>query len=103
MTATESKWAERVRRWKASGQTADEYAPGLGFAAGTLRWWSSRLGRRASTPAAGSPRVRMLRVVASTRSSGSLSVRVGAAHVEVRAGFDQALLREVVEALGGAS
>jgi hypothetical protein len=28
-------------------------------------------------------------------------VRVGAAQVEVRAGFDRALLRELVEALGG--
>lgn len=31
----------------------------------------------------------------------SLTVRVGAARVEVRAGFDHGLLRELVAALGG--
>jgi len=45
----------------------------------------------------------MVRVVAAARPTGSLSVRIGAAHVEVRAGFDRALLRELVEALGSAS
>jgi hypothetical protein len=36
-------------------------------------------------------------------SPSSLTVRVGAAQVEVRPGFDRSLLRELVEALGGAS
>lgn len=45
----------------------------------------------------------MVRVVAAARPAGSMSVRIGAAHVEVRAGFDRALLRELVEALGGGS
>jgi hypothetical protein len=30
-----------------------------------------------------------------------LTVAVGAAHIEVRDGFDRALLRDVVDALGG--
>jgi hypothetical protein len=37
------------------------------------------------------------------REACSLTVRVGAAVVEVRSGFDSGLLRAVVEALGGQS
>ena len=107
MTATEAKWAERVRRWKASGQSADEYSVALGVRPSTLRWWSSRVkhvealaegNAEAAIPATG---VRMVRVVARRKQvEGSLRLRIGAAQVEVRAGFDRALLRELVEALG---
>jgi len=44
----------------------------------------------------------MVRLVAAAKpASGSLTVRVGTASVEVRSGFDRSLLRELVEALGG--
>jgi hypothetical protein len=106
MTETETKWAERVREWKASGQVAEDYARGRGFAVATLRWWSSRLGRGAmsSRPPARTAPVRMVRVVRAARPTASvLTVRVGAAQVEVPAGFDRTLLRELVAALGGAA
>jgi transposase len=102
--ATEAKWADRVREWKSSGESADEYAARLGVKPGTLRWWSSRLRRRvkADGGVASEPSVRIVRVVAKEKSAaGTLMVRVGTAQVEVRAGFDRSLLRELVEALGG--
>ena len=37
MTETESKWAERVREWKSTGQSAPDYVQGRGFEASTLR------------------------------------------------------------------
>jgi hypothetical protein len=37
MTETQEKWVERIREWRASGQTAREYAQGRGFEASTLR------------------------------------------------------------------
>jgi hypothetical protein len=41
-------------------------------------------------------------VVSATKpATRSLTIRVGAAHVEVQGGFDRALLRELVETLGG--
>ncbi len=50
------------------------------------------------------PHIRMARVVRVVGPRAeSLTVRVGAAGIEVRAGFDGTLLRQVVEALGGAS
>src|ERR1700690_2559578 len=101
MTATERKWAERVQEWKASGAKADEYARGRGFAVSTLRWWSSRLGVDRVARSEAKADVRLVRVVrASESASRSMTVRGGAAVVEVRQGFDHALLREVVAALG---
>jgi hypothetical protein len=106
MTGTQAKWLDRVREWKASGRSAPDYAEGRGFAASTLVWWSSRirsgaLGREAAS-ASSTSQVRMARVVRGTRPPSSLTLRVGGAVIEVRAGFDRGLLREVVEALGGA-
>jgi hypothetical protein len=44
----------------------------------------------------------MVRLVAVAKPAGGLlTVRVGAAQVEVRSGFDRGLLRELVEVLGG--
>jgi hypothetical protein len=106
MTATQAKWAERVREWKASGRSASDYAEGKGFAAATLAWWSSRIRSEAlgeaTASAVSDSQVRMARVVRATRASSSLTVRVAGAVIEVRAGFDRGLLREVVDALGGA-
>lgn len=92
VTTTET-WAQRVAEWRASGQTADEFAAGRGFAGSTLRWWSSRLGRQ--TPS-------FVRVVAASdgpRGAGSIELEVGKVRVHVRAGFDRALLAEVLEVL----
>ncbi len=103
MTKTESKWTERVREWRAGGQSAPEYAQGRGFEASTLRWWASRLDRGVLpvSPAKPKPRVRMVRVVRRKGlATDALTVRVGAARVEVRSGFDPGLLRELVSALG---
>jgi hypothetical protein len=44
----------------------------------------------------------MVRVVAKAKAiKGPLMVHIGGAQVEVPAGFDHALLRELVETLGG--
>ena len=104
MTETESKWAERVREWKASGRTAKKFAEGREFKASTLVYWASCLGRgrAGAVPAQNrQPRVRMAQVVrSSARAEESIVVAVGAARVTVRAGFDAALLRRLVDALG---
>jgi hypothetical protein len=104
MTETEAKWSERVREWKASGQTAKEFAAGRDFKASTLVYWASCL--RTGAGGTGRPKkrersVRMARVVrVADASDGGIVVAVGAARVSVRAGFDPVLLRKVVMALG---
>lgn len=107
MTETETKWSERVRDWRASGKSAEEYAEGRGFKGSTLRYWASNLRRVAPAAAEASPgpaRVPMLRVVRRAASiPATIEVAVGGARVVVREGFDGALLRQVIAALGGES
>ena len=130
MTQTETKWGERVRGWRESGRTAESFVEGQGFEASTLRYWASRLRAKvaagAASSSAGTPgvpsreapavhlvRVRRTRTRASTQvdpstpatgngSNAPMVIVLGAARIEVRAGFDRALLGEVVEVLGGA-
>jgi hypothetical protein len=104
MRETETKWSERVREWKASGKTAKQFVEGRDFKASTLVYWASCLRRGSGASARRGrrePRVRMARVVAAPPGADdAIVIAVGAARVAVRAGFDRALLRQVVEALG---
>ena len=94
---TEAKWAARVRAWRASGETAQEYARRHGFAASTLHGWSSRL------PHADAPGfLRLVPKTADSSRSSEIVVEVGAARVRVGVGFDHALLADVVRALAEA-
>jgi hypothetical protein len=126
MTQTETKWLERVREWRGSGETAERFAEGQGFKASTLRFWASRLRTEADAafapgmPPAATSRVRLVRVrrargaapkpleprgawsASEGTSSAAMVIAIGAVRVEVRSGFDHALLGEVIEALGGA-
>jgi hypothetical protein len=105
MTETETKWWGRIRDWRASGKTAEEYAAGREFKGSTLRYWASVLRRVPSgdTVAAGpQARVRMARVVSRPMSpEATIEVAIGPARVVVRAGFDRDLLCRVVQVLGG--
>jgi hypothetical protein len=123
MTETETKWWERVKEWKASGQTAKAFAQGRDFKPSTLTYWAYRVRQIAERPAwlatkepatSATPQVRMVRVrptrmrrASPTQgteagASATVVIAIGAARVEVRSGFDRVLLAQVVEALGGA-
>jgi hypothetical protein len=60
------------------------------------RWMRVVAARALSAP----PTTTFVEVVAEREMRSTILVRVGAAEIEVRAGFDARLLREVVEALG---
>ena len=111
MANTET-WRRRIAEWRSSGQTAEAFSSGKGYAAGTLFWWSSRLGRAlptavSDTRGAGSG-VRLARVVrqattVSTREaalsgvSGEVVVELGAMRIIVRNGADTATVGAVLE------
>jgi hypothetical protein len=124
MTETEAKWCERVKEWKASGQTAKAFAQGRDFKPSTLTYWAYRVRQIAGCPVGPATReeaatglattsqVRMVRVrptrmrrgaaaAGASTPSATMVIAIGAARVEVRSGFDRALLAQVVEALGG--
>lgn len=102
MTKTEAKWASRVQAWRASGKTAEAFVEGQGYKAATLKWRASRL-RSAASPKRDErgTAVVLARVVRVNSPAAALTITVGAARIEVTAGFEPGLLRAVVACLGG--
>jgi hypothetical protein len=122
---TEARWAERIRQWRESGLSAEEFAEGKDYEASSLQWAASQLradktspsttvpsSRSKATrhrqqavarPASSSDGPRFLRV----RSSGSepivseMVVEVGSARIRVTRGVDVSLLGDIVRALQG--
>jgi len=112
---TRGIWEKRVEHWAKSGLTANQFAAKIGVNVHTLKYWKYRLSERsgqtsskagadrtapsfielvmpaqASVAAAEGPAVKPLEVVL----RGDVVVRVPS-------DFDVALLRRVVDALGG--
>jgi hypothetical protein len=109
MADTTSTWRKRVERWRASGETAEVFSAREGFAANTLRWWSSKLAREKASrkPSTSSARmVQLIRVPAvaegPARAANAVVVELldARARITVEAGVDGATLRTVLAALG---
>ena len=105
---TTSRWQQRVARWRASGETAEAFSAREGFAASTLRWWSSKLGREKAAARPGSKSVGMVQLIRvpaappPLSSAGAVVVELleARARITVEAGVDAATLRTVLAALG---
>lgn len=111
---SQAEWAELVEEWRASGQSAREFARSHAVADSALRYWSARLDREkpprsttrsrpAGRPARETTAPTLARVVraadAPAAQAGRVAVVVGEAMVVVERGFDGAHLRDVVRAL----
>jgi hypothetical protein len=108
-------WSGRVRRWKASGLTAKQFAGRLRFSVGALHYWSWRLRREerargaASTPMI--PPVVEIVGAAGVVGHGTQTVSVGPdaepfevligdrVRIRVPVHFDEAALVRLVDAL----
>jgi transposase len=125
--ATEAKWAERVREWRASGLSAEDFVAGKEYRASTLHWAASLVSgpgsgasgveatasagkprskgpsRRRPPVAAKTPRFLPVRAVGVGPALGEIVIEIGSARVRVARGFDGSLLGEVVRALGAAA
>jgi hypothetical protein len=103
MASTTSRWQKRVARWRASGETAEAFSAREGFAANTLRWWSSKLARE---KAAGS--VELVQVVrvpsapAARPAGGGVVVELAEARarIVIEPGVDAVTLKTVLAVLG---
>lgn len=117
---TRAKWAERIRQWRDSGQTADEFAAGKDYEASALRWAASQLREKQARPAitlepasrpqragnvvptaAGSRQFVRVRVRKIKPTCAEMTVEVGGARIRVTRGVDMGLLGDVVRALQG--
>ncbi|MBX3157656.1 MAG: helix-turn-helix domain-containing protein [Deltaproteobacteria bacterium] len=85
--------AELIRAVRRHGETVVAAATRLGVPLSTAHRWM-RLA------VAEPPPVTFVEVVGERAAHSTIEVRIGAAAIEVRSGFDARLLREVVDALG---
>jgi hypothetical protein len=99
--ASRSEWEERVSEWRRSGVTAAEFCVGRGFAASTLRWYSSQLGplpaKKKQTP----ERFPMVHVAREgSVAAGAIVIEWRGVRVHVPVGADESTVAAVVHALG---
>jgi hypothetical protein len=94
----ETRWRACVSDWHSSGFSAKRFALSRGINEGTLRWWAKRIEQRDAP--------RFVEVVARsttkptmTPHSRELVVEIGTARIVVSAGFDRALLADLVRVL----
>jgi hypothetical protein len=99
------QWAERVRAWRDSGMTAEQYATGQGFSGKTLQWWGGELARRSRETTRSKSKVAMARVVrpgeliAEHVEETPIAIVVGEFRVAIGRGFDASVLREILRVL----
>ena len=88
--ASAEEWTKRVEGWRASGQTTEDYATTRGWPVKMLWKWSSKLNQqeRARRRPALVP-VRAMSKAAPPRDA-ALTLRLGGAELDIRAGVDAA-------------
>jgi hypothetical protein len=103
MSDTVETWKKRVASWRASGETAEEFSEGRPWSPKTLRWWSSRLGRKTAAPTV--PVVRVAQLVRSSapveRERGG-SIVVEALDARLRITIEAGAERDTVAVVLGA-
>ncbi|WP_127585568.1 IS66 family insertion sequence element accessory protein TnpA [Paenibacillus koleovorans] len=101
------KWAARVEEYRASGLTLKRWCEAHGCTMDQMKYWLYKSPKHTlppSTEASTAPPVTPfvpLAVMDEERRT-SLILRIGLAEIELDAGFDPQLLREVVHALAEA-
>lgn len=109
-STTTEIWSERVSAWRASGERAETFSRRGGYAASTLRWWSSKLKRDMTAPAVDArSTVQLARVirapkVASAEPGGHaivLEVEGTAVRIVIQPGADAATLAMILEVVRG--
>jgi hypothetical protein len=107
MTAREQlrhDWAARVQDYKSSGLTMAAWCATNHFTKDQLKYWLYKSKKITSGPPS-IPSTRFIPLTVTNEietlySASSLVVHIGQARIELRAGFDPQLLREVVQVLG---
>ena len=101
MSDTVETWKKRVASWRASGQTAEEFSNGRPWSLSTLRWWSSRLGREASSVAAPVRIARLVRATAPLPRDRGGSIVVEMLDARLRITIERGAERDTVAAVLG--
>jgi transposase-like protein len=92
---------ELIRAVQQDGESVAVAAMRLGVPVSTAYQWKRSAVAKAASATTSTPM--FVEVVAERATRSTMLIRIGAAEIEVRVGFDAHLLREVVDALGGES
>ena len=110
MTSREQRrqfWAARIADYRASGMTMSAWCAANHCTIDQLKYWLYKAKKLPPSPSSPSPTRWVPLTVADDHPksdvSSSLVIYIGKARIELQAGFDPGLLREVVRALGEAS
>jgi len=100
-TGMAEEWAARIDDYRASGETVVAWCERNQVTTKQFYYWMRKLNKAdRQAPAAGSPKWVALSVQGLAPDPGpAILVRIGAATVEVRAGFDTAVFAEVARTL----
>lgn len=96
-TALRKEWEAQIADFKASGQSASKWCAAHHLKIHQFRYWLSKLSKPAATTSS-----KWLPVEVDGQpdeSMNTLLIRVGLATIEVKPGFDPALLTDVVRTL----
>jgi hypothetical protein len=101
---TAKEWARRVREWKASGESAEQFGGRHGWKAPSLRWWSWQLNR--SKGKTGLEEIRLVPVIGTERQAppvqdgGAVVLELRGGHrVRLEPGFNEQVLRRVLSVM----
>lgn len=100
--ATAEVWRDRVVRWKQSGLTARKFAEREGIERpSALSWWQHRLKQLGTSALKDPTPLKLLRLepVTSLTTDDAIELFCGRCRMLVRRGFDDALLRRVLDVL----
>ncbi|MNI56111.1 hypothetical protein D3C73_1110990 [compost metagenome] len=98
-TNLQELWTERIRAYQASGQTMKAWCTEHNLTLHQLKYWLYKAQRQEQTVSATTFRPVAVASPSGTRAMEGLQVQVGVARINVRAGFEPGLLRDVVAAL----
>lgn len=103
-----AEWADRVRRWRASGERSREFCEGKSYSARSLLWWSSYFRRNGFPATSAGSSVSLARVVRradalvaarAANTGGGLVIELSGVSIRVDGGVERATLAMVVDVL----
>ncbi len=97
-TDLQQEWAQRLKEFRASGETATTWCAARNINLHRFWYWSRKL--RTQNQVQSSEEIRWLSVRMDEPSlEDTLTVQVGNVHIEVKPGFNPTLLQQVVQTL----
>ena len=89
-------WRERIEDFAISGSTAQEWADFNNIPHGQLQYWKRRL-KQLDNPTQNNTTWAAIEIIQAP--TNSITLRIGAASIDLNSGFNPSLLREIVQAL----